>query len=127
MNQTERLNEILKQLIYSGVIRNQREFGEKLGYKPSFTSQVLKGYRVPSDLPDKIRQVFGIVWDDWDHGERQKTTPPGEKPGGEEDILPDPTKPGIYRDLIQGIIRNSDALVRLTDAMLEERQSRPLT
>jgi hypothetical protein len=66
MKDAERLKAILKQLIFSGEIRNQREFGEKLGYRPAFTSQILNGHKIPDDLPNKLYQTFGVKWEEAD-------------------------------------------------------------
>jgi hypothetical protein len=63
MESKDRLKAIMKELMYAGEIASQRDFGEKLGYKSAFTSQLLNGHKMPGDLPNKIYQIFGIEWE----------------------------------------------------------------
>lgn len=74
------LKKLLGDLIHKGVIRTQKEFGAKLGYKPAFTSQLMNGHKMPDDLPNKIYEVFGIVMKD-----EPKDTAPIPEPGGWRD------------------------------------------
>lgn len=58
------LSTLFKELHYKDFVKNQSDFGEKLGYKRAFTSQMLKGTSpIPSEITNKVKSAFGDEWE----------------------------------------------------------------
>jgi transcriptional regulator with XRE-family HTH domain len=93
MENTKPLPLIFNELRAAGKVKNQAEFGEKLGYKPSFTSRLLTGKEPePKDLRNKLSDVYDL------HADYFRTEPDTKKP----DELA-----GLNSDLVRELIEVS--------------------
>lgn len=55
---------IYKHLFSTNKVESQAEFGDKLGYKPSFTSKLISGTaKQPADLGKKLSEVYKLTED----------------------------------------------------------------
>lgn len=149
MQENIRLKEAIKILKKAGKIKGQDDIATDLGYKRAQTiSDFVKGRsEFNGRALNSFLLCYGISKEWWDSGtgvvflpenessknddskENLKTKSPAEAGDKKEEVLPDPAAPGIYQDIVQALIRNSDAMAKalvkmgdLSDALLEERQ-----
>jgi transcriptional regulator with XRE-family HTH domain len=55
------LGKIYRELRYRKKVRNQTDFGDKLGYNKGYISTILKSAQPPSaELCNKLEKVFGV-------------------------------------------------------------------
>lgn len=101
-----------------------KKISELLKISPQALNSKLNAASVKSDFAERINSI--IKPSVYQHMDTEKPAIVSE-PGAE--IIPDAAMPGIYQDIIKALIKRSDDLaelakaqIRITDAMLEERQ-----
>jgi transcriptional regulator with XRE-family HTH domain len=67
MKKVTGLRLILKELLYKGIVKTQKEFGDRLGYGPSYTSRIISGSeKYPEDLGNKISETYKVSLSDYE-------------------------------------------------------------
>lgn len=138
MDDVERLKTAIKYLKQWKKIRTQAEIASDLGYN---RAQTISDYlnekvAITPRFINAFTAHYGINRDWWETGRgsvfnesdsKQETTSNVVKdsagtPYDREDVLPDPSMPGIYQSIVMELIESSKAQRKISEALLEERQ-----